>query len=71
MVNKSSQYIVTWLLLLSLLMEIDCNVLPIKRSSGDFDCYGDFEMSIFFKLDRLCEECYEMYREDTIWTNCR
>nr|QHB80551.1 ion transport peptide transcript b [Carabus violaceus] len=50
-------------------------VLPVhhltKRSFFDIQCKGVYDKSIFARLDRLCEDCYNLFREPQIHTLCR
>ncbi|GIX68521.1 hypothetical protein CEXT_786701 [Caerostris extrusa] len=40
-----------------------------KRSFTQLGCMGDFDRSKFARLDSVCEECYELYREPDIHFN--
>ncbi|XP_070491555.1 ion transport peptide [Chironomus tepperi] len=43
-----------------------------KRSSFfDIDCKGVFNKSIFFRLDRICEDCYSLFREVELHALCK
>lgn len=42
-----------------------------KRSFWDLDCKGVYDKSIFAKLDRICEDCYNLFREPSIHSLCR
>lgn len=43
-----------------------------KRSSFfDIDCKGVFNKSIFFRLDRICEDCYSLFREVELHSLCK
>ncbi|XP_015785390.1 CHH-like protein isoform X1 [Tetranychus urticae] len=44
-----------------------------KKSDGflEVGCYGDYDKAMFARLDRLCEECYELYRVPDLFTQCR
>ncbi|GIY09535.1 ion transport peptide-like [Caerostris darwini] len=42
-----------------------------KRSFTQLGCMGDFDRSKFARLDSVCEECYELYREPDIHFQCR
>nr|CAH0101757.1 unnamed protein product [Daphnia galeata] len=42
-----------------------------KRSFFDINCKGLFEKSIFARLDRICQDCYSLYREPELHTLCR
>ncbi|OQR76135.1 prepro ion transport peptide [Tropilaelaps mercedesae] len=42
-----------------------------KRSFLQMGCKGEFVPSYFARLDRVCEECYQMYRKPFILEVCR
>ena len=42
-----------------------------KRASYDDQCKGAYDREIFEKLDRLCEDCYNLYRKAYISYECR
>ena len=42
-----------------------------KRSFASLGCMGDYDKSKFARLDRVCEECYLMFREPDIHNMCR
>ncbi|KAJ8925968.1 hypothetical protein NQ315_009821 [Exocentrus adspersus] len=42
-----------------------------KRSFFDLQCKGVYDKSIFAKLDRICEDCYNLFREPSIHSLCR
>uniref|UniRef100_A0A4V2H8Q6 U45-Liphistoxin-Lsp1a_1 n=2 Tax=Liphistius TaxID=62150 RepID=A0A4V2H8Q6_9ARAC len=42
-----------------------------KRSFVQLGCMGVFDRSKFARLDAVCEECYELYREPDIHALCR
>lgn len=42
-----------------------------KRSYIDLGCKGVYDKSIFARLDRVCEDCYNLFREPTLHTLCR
>lgn len=42
-----------------------------KRSFATLGCMGNYDKSKFARLDRVCEECYQMYRQPDIHTSCR
>lgn len=35
------------------------------------DCHGHYNVSYLAKLDRVCEDCYSLYREIPIKGDCR
>ncbi|KAK0163657.1 hypothetical protein PV327_007318 [Microctonus hyperodae] len=41
-----------------------------KRSYIDLGCKGVYDKSIFARLDRVCEDCYNLFREPTLHTLC-
>lgn len=42
-----------------------------KRSFAGLGCLGIYDKAKFARLDRVCEECYQLYREPDIHTACR
>lgn len=42
-----------------------------KRSFSGLGCLGVYDKAKFARLDRICEECYQMYREPEIHQTCR
>ncbi|GFT62758.1 ion transport peptide-like [Nephila pilipes] len=43
----------------------------IKRSFSDLGCMGVYDKAKFARLDRVCEECYQLFRESDVHTSCR
>ncbi|XP_015913567.1 crustacean hyperglycemic hormone [Parasteatoda tepidariorum] len=42
-----------------------------KRGFSDLGCMGVYDKSKFARLDRVCEECYQLVRESDVHTSCR
>jgi len=42
-----------------------------KRSFASLGCMGDYDKAKFARLDRVCDECYQMFREPDVHTMCR
>ncbi|XP_050041811.1 crustacean hyperglycemic hormone isoform X1 [Dermacentor andersoni] len=42
-----------------------------KRSFLELGCRGNFEQSYLARLERVCEECYQLYREPEVYNLCR
>ena len=42
-----------------------------KRSFHEIQCKGTFDKSIFAKLDRICQDCYDLYRDPDLYGLCR
>ncbi|RZF46876.1 hypothetical protein LSTR_LSTR008257 [Laodelphax striatellus] len=42
-----------------------------KRSFFDIQCKGVYDKSIFARLDRICEDCYNLFREAQLHSLCR
>uniref|UniRef100_T1JMX7 Ion transport peptide n=1 Tax=Strigamia maritima TaxID=126957 RepID=T1JMX7_STRMM len=42
-----------------------------KRSFHTLGCLGDYDTAGFSRLDRLCEDCYDMYRDSQVRAMCR
>jgi len=44
----------------------------VKRSSFlDIQCHGAFNKSIYAKLNTICDDCYELYKEPELHGLCR
>lgn len=37
----------------------------------DLNCEGRFNASAFARLDRVCEDCYNLFREQEIHKECK
>ncbi|KAI1285174.1 Ion transport peptide-like [Halotydeus destructor] len=42
-----------------------------KRSFSQLGCLGVYDKAKFARLDRVCEECYQLYREPELQYMCR
>ncbi|XP_014256377.1 ion transport peptide-like isoform X2 [Cimex lectularius] len=42
-----------------------------KRSFFDIRCKGVYDKSIFARLDRICEDCYNLFRAPQLHSLCR
>ncbi|XP_074042221.1 ion transport peptide isoform X1 [Leptinotarsa decemlineata] len=42
-----------------------------KRSFFDLQCRGVYDKSIFARLDRICVDCYNLFREPSVHSLCR
>ncbi|KAJ1531050.1 hypothetical protein ONE63_005880 [Megalurothrips usitatus] len=42
-----------------------------KRSFFEIECKGVYDKSIFARLDRICEDCYNLYRAPQLHSLCR
>ena len=42
-----------------------------KRSYADLQCRGVYDASIISRLERVCKDCYNLYKEDEILGFCR
>jgi hypothetical protein len=42
-----------------------------KRSYADLQCRGIYDPSIFARLERVCEDCYNLYKDDEVLGLCR
>lgn len=48
--------------------------LTVDKKSEDFaaiGCSGLFDQANFARLERLCEECYQLYRLPDMFATCR
>ncbi|XP_037295131.1 CHH-like protein isoform X2 [Manduca sexta] len=42
-----------------------------RRSFFSLECKGVYDASIFARLDRVCDDCYNLFREPQLYTLCR
>nr|ARN17954.1 CHH1 precursor [Crangon crangon] len=42
-----------------------------KRAVADPTCRGIYDRELFEKLDRVCDDCYNLYRKAYVDVNCR
>ncbi|XP_022119612.1 CHH-like protein isoform X2 [Pieris rapae] len=42
-----------------------------RRSFFSLECKGVFDAAIFARLDRICDDCYNLFREPQLYTLCR
>ncbi len=42
-----------------------------KRSFYDIHCKGIYDKTIFAKVDQICEDCYNLFREPKLHSVCR
>ncbi|XP_065215711.1 ion transport peptide isoform X2 [Planococcus citri] len=42
-----------------------------KRSFYDIHCKGIYDKSIFARIDQICEDCYNLFREPKLHSVCR
>ena len=42
-----------------------------KRSYANFQCRGIYDASIFVRLERVCQDCYNLYKDDEVLGLCR
>ncbi|KAF8763967.1 Ion transport peptide-like like protein [Argiope bruennichi] len=59
--------------IVALLLVVDANVADqeSKRSFSDLGCMGVYDKAKFTRLGRVCEECYQLFRESDVHTTCR
>ncbi|GIY33229.1 ion transport peptide [Caerostris darwini] len=46
-------------------------VKEVERGFVSLGCMGTYVKADFFRLDRLCDECYQMFREPEVYMICR
>ncbi|KAG8187780.1 hypothetical protein JTE90_025818 [Oedothorax gibbosus] len=56
---------------LTLAADAETDVGALKRSFSDLGCMGVYDKAKFARLDRVCEECYQLFRESDVHTSCR
>ena len=42
-----------------------------KRSFFDINCRNVYDKSIYARLDRVCQDCYNLYRDPELHALCR
>lgn len=42
-----------------------------RRSFAELQCKGVYDRSLFARLDRICEDCYNLFREHQLHRLCR
>ncbi|XP_047996720.1 CHH-like protein isoform X2 [Leguminivora glycinivorella] len=42
-----------------------------RRSFFNLQCKGVYDAAIFARLDRICDDCYNLFREAQLYTLCR
>ncbi|KAJ0173937.1 hypothetical protein K1T71_010083 [Dendrolimus kikuchii] len=42
-----------------------------RRSFFTLECKGIYDAAIFARLDRICDDCYNLFREPQLYTLCR
>ncbi|GBN04259.1 Ion transport peptide-like [Araneus ventricosus] len=60
-------------LIATVLLVVDARMVEqeSKRGFSDLGCMGVYDKAKFARLDRVCEECYQLYRESDVHTTCR
>lgn len=59
------------LILVPLIISLPHHDLHKRSSFFDIECKGQFNKSIFFRLDRICEDCYALFREPQLHSLCK
>nr|XP_046918134.1 ion transport peptide-like [Dermatophagoides farinae] len=44
---------------------------PKKSSFSSIGCLGTYDRAKFARLDRVCDECYQLYRDQELHRSCR
>lgn len=42
-----------------------------RRSFFTLECKGVYDAAIFARLDRICDDCYNLFREPQLYNLCR
>lgn len=42
-----------------------------RRSFFNLQCKGVYDAAIFARLDRICDDCYNLFREPQLYSLCR
>ncbi|XP_037046617.1 ion transport peptide [Bradysia coprophila] len=59
------------LVLLPLFNSLPHHSLAKRSTFFEIECKGVFNKSIFYRLDRICEDCYQLFREPEIHQGCK
>ncbi|CAO1407903.1 unnamed protein product [Diamesa serratosioi] len=59
------------LLIVPLIISLPHHDVHKRSSFFDIECKGVFNKSIFFRLDRICEDCYSLFREPSLHSLCK
>ncbi|GFV11773.1 ion transport peptide-like [Trichonephila clavipes] len=54
-----------------LVVHVATSEQEMKRSFAGLGCMGVYDKAKFARLDRVCEECYQLFREPDVHTLCR
>lgn len=60
-----------FLALVPLISSLPQHSLAKRSAFFDIECKGVFNKSIFYRLDRICEDCYSLFREPELHTLCK
>jgi len=59
------------LVLLPLFNSLPHHSLAKRSTFFEIECKSVFNKSIFYRLDRICEDCYQLFREPEIHQGCK
>ncbi|XP_031627415.1 ion transport peptide isoform X1 [Contarinia nasturtii] len=59
------------LALVPLINSLPQHTLAKRSTFFEIECKGVFNKSIFYRLDRICEDCYSLFREPELHTLCK
>ena len=45
--------------------------LCLHRSSGDSTCGGSLDLKTYLFMNKVCEDCFALYRDDDVYSACR
>ncbi|XP_054278291.1 ion transport peptide-like isoform X2 [Macrosteles quadrilineatus] len=57
--------------LVTCLLAVPATLSRQKRSFYDLQCKGVYDKSIFARLDLICDDCYNLFREPQLHQLCR
>ncbi|XP_055379661.1 ion transport peptide-like isoform X1 [Condylostylus longicornis] len=64
--------VVLILVLVPLISTVPHSMSRRKRDTFfDLECKGTFNKALFYRLDRICEDCYQLFRETTVHRLCK
>ncbi len=47
------------------------NNVVVKRDFDDLQCRGMYDRRLLTRLERICEDCYDLYRDPEVHGYCR
>ncbi|RXG60941.1 Crustacean hyperglycemic hormone [Armadillidium vulgare] len=45
--------------------------MKAKREPYDSNCFGPYDRKLSYQLNRVCDDCYNLFRQSYVSTECR